>query len=117
VKTSRSIPITVATVAVALVAAWALPRLTSRVRVHVYTQRIVYTTLPADDQALTDWLRSQPGVSRATVSRMGDTLVVVFVMPMSANDPAPNVFQEARRFGYAGPRDSSSTFQPRWQLP
>jgi hypothetical protein len=68
----------------------------------VYAQRIEYTTLPADDAALVEWLRAQPGVSGAAVSREGRVLVVSFSMRTMGSAPGPDVIAEAERFGYQG---------------
>ena len=64
------------------------------------TFRIVYKTMPADDAVITEWLRSQPEVTQASVSRDGDTLVLVFVTAPSS--PEPEIVKTAERFGYRG---------------
>jgi len=42
----------------------------------VMTARLDFAALPASDQPLEDWLRSQPGVLADAVSRQGNTVVV-----------------------------------------
>jgi hypothetical protein len=42
----------------------------------VMTARLDFATLPASDEPLQEWLRSQPGVVAAAVSRQGNTVVV-----------------------------------------
>jgi hypothetical protein len=42
----------------------------------VMTARLDYRVLPASDEVLQQWLRSQPGIAAATVSREGNTVVV-----------------------------------------
>jgi hypothetical protein len=54
--------------------------------------------MPKDDSALTDWLRSQPGISEPKVSRSGDMLTVEFIMP--AYSTVPDVTQVTKQFGY-----------------
>lgn len=66
------------------------------------TYRIVFATMPANDESLAGWLRSQPGVLRADVSRDGTTLIAAFDMPTSGKYPEPPVVREAGQFGYAG---------------
>lgn len=74
------------------------------------TFRISYEKMPADDEAFTKWLRSQPGVTEATVARRAtppgnrpaEVLQIVFVMPARSTDPDPDVLRAAQDFGYAG---------------
>jgi hypothetical protein len=42
----------------------------------VMTARLDFATLPASDQPLEEWLRSQPGVLGAAVTRQGNTVIV-----------------------------------------
>jgi hypothetical protein len=42
----------------------------------VMTARIDFASLPASDEPLQEWLRSQPGLAGASVSRQGNTVVV-----------------------------------------
>ena len=79
-----------------------------------YTYRTDYMTLPADDSALTAWIKSRPGVSNATVSRDGNTVVVMFVMAVMGSDPTPNIHNEDERFGYRGRGSFTSGFQSHW---
>jgi hypothetical protein len=60
--------------------------------------RISFDHMPKDDSALTDWLRSQPGVREPKVSRNGDMLTVEFIMP--AYSTVPDVTQATKQFGY-----------------
>jgi hypothetical protein len=73
----------------------------------VYTYRLTYATMPADDEALAAWLRAQPGVSGSSVTREGDALVVWFAWPMVRTGGGPDVPGEAGRLGYAGLSRSS----------
>lgn len=79
-----------------------------------YTHRTDSATLPADDSALTDWLKSRPGVLSATVSRDGNTVVVVFVKAVFGSEPLPNIHAEDERFGYRGRGSFTSGFQSHW---
>jgi hypothetical protein len=74
-----------------------------------YTYRLNYAAMPADDEPLAAWLRAQPGVSRQSVTREGDTLVVSFARHALSSGPGPDVFAEAGRLGYAGMRSSNFT--------
>jgi hypothetical protein len=42
----------------------------------VMTARLDFAALPASDEPLQEWLRSQPGISAAAVRREGNTVVV-----------------------------------------
>ena len=42
----------------------------------VMTARLDFAVLPASDEPLAEWLRSQPGVAAAAVGRQGNTVVV-----------------------------------------
>jgi hypothetical protein len=46
----------------------------------VMTARLDFAALPASDQPLEDWLRSQPGVLTAAVRRQGNTVVVEWAL-------------------------------------
>jgi hypothetical protein len=46
----------------------------------VMVARLDFAALPASDEPLEEWLRSQPGVVAAAVSRQGDTVVVECAM-------------------------------------
>jgi hypothetical protein len=69
---------------------------------NVYTHRLRYTTLPADDEALSAWLQAQPGVVTSSVTREGDAVVVTFTMWALILGAGPDVIGEASRFGYTG---------------
>ena len=93
-----------ATIIVALVVAAILAvfgyRLANSTR--TYTYRTDYGTLPSDDAAFTEWLRTRPGVSGVTVAREGNAVVVVFVMAVLGSDPSPDIHGADERFGYRG---------------
>jgi hypothetical protein len=71
-----------------------------------YRVRVSYTTYPADDEALTAWLRSQPGVSNVTVVREGGTVLISHGWPTGFRRrpiPGPSlqaILDEADRLGY-----------------
>src|SRR5262249_39582557 len=92
-------PIGTAVVTVAVLAAFG-SRLANAPRTHSY--RTDYSTLPTDDTALTEWLRTRPGVSGATVSREGNTVVVEFVKAVLGSDSSPDIHSQDERFGYRG---------------
>ena len=66
-----------------------------------YSYRIEFTVLPPDDAVLQDWLRAQPGVSKATVTREGKQLLVSFEMPGSHT--TPDVLNQCGQLGYQSP--------------
>ena len=74
---------------------------------NVYSHRLTYTTLPADDEALSTWLQEQPGVLNPSVTREGETVVVTFTKWLFYFDSGPDVMGEADRLGYAGLRVSN----------
>jgi len=73
------------------------------------TTRVRYDTRPADDAALADWLRAQPGVSAATVTRDGDEVVVEYSLPVFRSGPVPDVAGQMGRLGYTGFRREATT--------
>jgi hypothetical protein len=75
----------------------------------VYGFRLTYATMPADDEALAAWLRAQPGVTGASVTREGGTLVIGFTQSFLRGGLAPDVFGEATRLGYDGLSSSTLT--------
>lgn len=77
---------------------------------NAYSFELVYAELPADDSALANWLRSQPGVQEVTVSRRGDTVLLGFTMPSLGGHPQPDVVGQAGRLaGYRGFKGFSSS--------
>lgn len=100
---SRKTPIIVVLVVGSIVLGWCgylVYRAATQIKTSTF--RIVYKTMPAEDEAMTAWLRSQPGVKQATVSRDGDTLILVFVMAASSRDPEPEILPAGEKFGYGG---------------
>lgn len=45
------------------------------------TARLDFTSLPATDDCLQDWLRAQPGITGATVTRTGNQVQVRCTVP------------------------------------
>jgi hypothetical protein len=66
--------------------------------------------MPADDEAMMAWLRSQPGVRQATVSRDGDKLILVYIMAVPSRGPMPEVLGAGEKFGYGGFGGFTGTF-------
>jgi hypothetical protein len=56
--------------------------------------------MPATDDALADWLKSQPGVIHATISREKNGIVVNYEMKM--HHSIPDVIRKSNDFGYSG---------------
>jgi cytochrome c-type biogenesis protein CcmE len=96
----------VAAAIILAVVGWFAYRLTTARSLHTY--RLVYATMPDDDEALAAWLRAQPGVSAASVTREGDTLVVRFTVRALGPGGGPDVVGEAGRLGYSGLRSSNT---------
>ncbi len=88
------------------VVGWLGYRLTAATYAHTY--RLEYATLPADDEALAAWLRSQPDVSAPSVTREGNALVVRFNRRSLRMAGGPDVVGEAGRLGYGGLRSFST---------
>jgi hypothetical protein len=80
----------------------------------ICTYRAEFTTLPASDDALRDWLASQPGVSGVSVSRDGQTVVVEFTMPSFGHHAQPNPVRQAEQLGYGGLRRYTVGYTSRW---
>jgi len=67
-----------------------------------YTVQMTFKTMPADDKEMANWMATQPQVTRSKVSRDGNTLIVVFVTPVTAADPEPAIKDAANKMGYVG---------------
>jgi hypothetical protein len=71
-----------------------------------YSFRADFAEMPADDVGLSDWLRSQPGVIRRTVSvsREPNAIRVHWIMSRNllGNPPIPDFEQRFSRLGYKG---------------
>ena len=67
-----------------------------------YTYRIDCTALPATDDALREWLASQPGVTAVSVRREGLTVVVVYTSSGAGGQPQLDPFRDTAQFGYSG---------------
>jgi hypothetical protein len=65
-----------------------------------FTYRAEFTTPPASDDALRDWLAAQPRVGDASVRRDGPTVVVEFTMPARGGHPRPDPLGRAEQLGY-----------------
>jgi hypothetical protein len=96
----------VAAAIILVIVGWFGYRVVTATWAHTYW--LEYATLPADDEALAAWLRSQPGVSAPSVTREGNTLVVQFKQRSLWMAGGPNVVGEADRLGYSGLRRSST---------
>jgi len=53
----------------------------------VYTYRVDFVTLPESDDALREWLASQPAVPASSVSRDGQTVVGEYVRSRYSRQP------------------------------
>jgi hypothetical protein len=111
VKAPGKTAIIVALVVVAVLAVFGY-RLANATR--TYTYRTDYSTLPSDDTALTEWLRTRPGVSGVAVTREGNTVVVTFAMAALGSDPSPDIHSEDERFGYRGRGSFTGGFKSQW---
>jgi hypothetical protein len=66
------------------------------------TWHVEYGTMPASDSELTDWLKSQPGVTEASVTREGKLLIVT--CDVKGGQPMPKMPEKADTLGYADQR-------------
>jgi hypothetical protein len=86
--------------------AWLLVSLQLHVS-RVFCVSAQFARMPADDEALKDWLKTQAGVIPRTViaERRGDKLYVRFIMSqtVSGNPPFPDLSDQCVDLGY-GPR-------------
>ena len=97
----------VAAAIILVIVGWFGYRVVTATWAHTYW--LEYATLPADDEALAAWLRAQPGVTGASVTREGGTLVIGFTQSFLRGGLAPDVFGEATRLGYDGLSSSTLT--------
>lgn len=70
-----------------------------------YKARVGYRTYPSDDDALTQWLRAQPGVTDGSVVREGGTVVISYGVRTRTRGPSPGpslgaILDAAERLGY-----------------
>ena len=63
-----------------------------------------FTELPADDDALTEWFRSQPGVIRAYINREQQTIKINLMISrdLFGHPPIPEPESQWERLGYKG---------------
>lgn len=80
----------------------------------VVTYRIDFTSLPESDDALREWLASQPGVLGSSVHRDGQTVVVEYVRSIWSDGPVPLLLTETQRLGYGGVRGVTGEIKGRW---
>ncbi|HQR09601.1 MAG TPA: hypothetical protein PLN21_22455 [Gemmatales bacterium] len=80
----------------------------------IYQWRTDYAELPVDDRALTEWLRSFPGVSEVSVKREGKTVIVNYVMPLMGGSSRPDVHGEDGRLGYKNRGSFTTNTTLRW---
>jgi hypothetical protein len=64
-----------------------------------YTWRIEYKKMPVDDMPLVDWLKTQPGVLNANVTRDGKFILVTY--DLKSEHSTPNVIERADKLGYS----------------
>ncbi|HLQ37935.1 MAG TPA: hypothetical protein VK348_09045 [Planctomycetota bacterium] len=62
--------------------------------------RIDYATMPADDAVLTRWLESQPAVTKASIHRDQNALVIGYEVPWWAS--FVDVIEQSVASGYGG---------------
>src|ERR1051325_9970971 len=72
------------------------------VRTEILGFRVRVQELPENDDALAEWIRAQPGVSRASVGRKNGNIEVVMIMnrDMNGNPPAPPLRDSMARFQF-----------------
>jgi hypothetical protein len=66
---------------------------------YVYNWHIEYATMPVTDDALADWLKSQPGITHATISREKSSIVVNY--EMKGEPTMPDLIGKSKDFGYS----------------
>ena len=67
-----------------------------------FTYRMDFTALPASDDALHDWLASQPGITSVSVRREGLTVVAEYTSSGDGGQPQLDPFRQMEQFGYSG---------------
>jgi hypothetical protein len=82
-----------------------------------YSYYIQFASFPGNDDSILEWLRSQPGVARPSVTRDAKSLRITFSVPMMSRHAAPNVLDAADRLGYRGRGPFSAGYQNDWHLP
>jgi hypothetical protein len=94
----------VVAIGIVVAGAWLIGQ--SRNDLFVYTFRIEYGKMPADDKDLVQWLESQEGITQVAVTREKQWLIVRFDGKPKVH--APDVIAKAETFGYTA-RGSFST--------
>jgi hypothetical protein len=89
---------------------WIIYRTLNATWVHNY--HIQYAGMPVTDDALTDWLKSQPGVIHATVSREKNGIVVNY--EVQRGHSTPDAIGKSKEFGYTGLDGFTGDFKYRW---
>jgi hypothetical protein len=67
-----------------------------------YTMCAEFASLPADDQALEQWLRKQPHVHTVHAKRDGRTLEVFYIINRNRFQKLPDVQAQCAVLGYSG---------------
>lgn len=70
--------------------------------------RVTYAALPADDAALGEWLRTQPGVMFASVRRSGLQVRMYYELE-AGSSIHPNPTTQAEKLGYGEPTGFESS--------
>src|SRR5262249_34913236 len=110
-KASRRVAVAVAVVGLALLG-WVGYRAVNATA--VYTYRIEFVTLPESDDALREWLASQPAVATSSGSRDGQTVVVEYVRSLYRSQSLLDPVAEAQRLGYGGLGAYTTQYKGRW---
>ncbi|HQR08452.1 MAG TPA: hypothetical protein PLN21_16605 [Gemmatales bacterium] len=66
---------------------------------------------------MSEWMAAQPQVSRSKVSRDGNTLIVVFVTPVTASAPERAIKDAANKMGYEGLQNTNINIEKSPLLP
>jgi hypothetical protein len=76
-----------------------------------------FKSMPANDDGILEWLKSQPAVTGAAVVRAGNQLRVSFAMSLFSRRAVPDVVDATSRLGYEGRAGFSSGYQNDLHLP
>ncbi len=82
-----------------------------------YSYHIFFKSMPANDDGILQWLKSQPGVTGAAVVRAGNQLRVSFAMSLFSRKAIPDVVDATNRLGYLGRAGFSAGYQNDFHFP
>jgi len=82
---------------------------------YIFSYRITFSTLPADDSKLVQTLTAEPGVSNVQVTRNTNDVSITFETPWWQSVTAVDVFHDAESCGYGGPGNFGVRYSTSWK--